>query len=200
MLGEVVWYAFIDDNEFTDVSFADVGWLLAYVFMTAALWITLVRSQKHGRIDVDTVIDALTIVTVSVLVLWNFTVDAIAGDESLQPMIKFVWSVYPMADAILLALVIRILTNRRARSAMSASFALGVILWLVADLGFLMLPLSDFNESWENAGWLVGAVLMARGFRTHRTRDRFDDHESETTLHQARRSRSCRSWCRPPWC
>ena len=117
VLGEVIWYTFIDDNEFTDASFADVGWLLAYVFMIAALWITLVRSQKHGRVDVDTVIDALTIVTVSVLVLWNFTVDAIAGDESLQPMIKFVWSVYPMADAILLALVIRILTNRRARSA-----------------------------------------------------------------------------------
>ena len=182
VLGEVVWYAFVDDNEFTDVSFADVGWLLAYVFMISALWITLVRSQKHGRVDVDTVIDALTIVTVSVLVLWNFTVDAIAGDESLQPMIKFVWSVYPMADAILLALVIRILTNRRARSAMSASFALGVILWLVADLGFLMLPLSNFNEGWENAGWLVGAVLMARGFRTHRTRDNIDHHESETTF------------------
>jgi signal transduction histidine kinase/DNA-binding response OmpR family regulator len=184
VLGEVVWYTFIDDNEFTDVSFADVGWLLAYVFMISALWITLVRSQKHGRVDVDTVIDALTIVTVSVLVLWNFTVDAIAGDPSLTPMIKFVWSVYPMADAILLALVIRILTNRRARNAVDAWFALGVILWLIADLGFLMLPLTDFNEAWENTGWLVGCVLMARGFATHRKRvDVLDDeHESETTM------------------
>ena len=44
-------------------------------------------------------------------------------------MIKFVWSVYPMADAILLALVIRILTDRRARERdRSAWFALGVIL------------------------------------------------------------------------
>jgi signal transduction histidine kinase/DNA-binding response OmpR family regulator len=182
VMGEVIWYTFIDDNEFTDVSFADVGWLTAYAFMISALWITLVRSQKHGRVDVDTVIDALTIVTVSVLVLWNFTVDAIAGDESLQPMIKFVWSVYPMADAILLALVIRILTNRRARSSVSTSFAVGVILWLIADIGFLMLPLSNFNEGWENAGWLVGAVLMARGFRTHRTRETAVDQESDTTL------------------
>ena len=183
VLGEVVWYTFIDDNEFTDVSFADVGWLLAYVFMISALWITLVRSQKHGRVDVDTVIDALTIVTVSVLVLWNFTVDAIAGDPSLTPMIKFVWSVYPMADAILLALVIRILTDRRARSAVDAWFALGVILWLVADLGFLMLPLTDFNEAWENTGWLIGCVLMARGFATNRKQaEALDDHESETTM------------------
>jgi two-component system sensor histidine kinase/response regulator len=183
VLGEVIWYSFIIDNEFTDASFADVGWLMAYVFMTAALWISLVRSQKHGRMDVDTVIDALTIVTVAILVLWNFTVDAIASDELLQPLVKFVWSVYPMADAILLALVIRILTNRRARSAVDAWFGLGVILWLVADLGFLMLDASPFNESWENTGWLVGAVLMARGFPANPARKQgADHHESETTF------------------
>ena len=51
--------------------------------------------------------------------------------------------------------------------------------WLVADLGFLMLPLSDFNERWENAGWLVGAVLMARGFRTQaHPATGSSDHES----------------------
>lgn len=85
VVGEAVWYSFIVDDEFRDASFADVGWLMAYVFFASALWISLVRSQKQGRVDVDTVIDGLTIVTVSVLVLWNVSVDAIAGDPSLTP-------------------------------------------------------------------------------------------------------------------
>jgi signal transduction histidine kinase/DNA-binding response OmpR family regulator len=182
VLGEVAWYSVVVGSEYTDASLADVGWLLGYVFLAPALWISLVRAQRHGRADADTVIDALTIVTVSVLILWNVSVDAIAGDPSLTPLIKFVWSVYPIADAILLALVIRIITNRRARSAVDPSFGLGVILWLVADLGFLMLPLTAFNESWENSGWLVGAVLMAYGFRSRPEGPQGADHETETTF------------------
>ena len=179
---------------------ADVGWLLAYVFLASALWISLVRSQPRGRVDVDTVIDALTIVTVSVLVLWNVSVDAIAGDPSLTPMIKSVWSVYPIADAILLALVIRILTNRHARSAIDPWFALGVILWLIADLGFLMLPLSDFNEGWENIGWLVGAALMARGFQPTRPARRWPTSTSPRRPSPSSASRSCPWWCHRSWC
>ena len=63
--------------------------------------------------DVDSLIDAATIVTVSVMVLWNISVASIAGDPSLTPFIKLVWSTYPIADAILLALVLRIATDRR---------------------------------------------------------------------------------------
>ena len=120
---------------------------------------------------------------VGLAILWNVSVDAIAGDPSLTPMIKSVWSVYPIADAILLALVIRILTNRHARNAIDPWFGIGVILWLIADLGFLMLPLSNFNEGWENVGWLIGAALMARAFAANSTRPPLaDEHDSETTL------------------
>ena len=46
-----------------------------------------------------------------------------------------------------------------------------------------MLPLSNFNEGWENVGWLIGAALMARAFAASSTRPPLaDEHESETTL------------------
>ncbi|QBR93679.1 ATP-binding protein [Nocardioides euryhalodurans] len=161
-LGEVVWYTAIIDSESTDVSFADAFWLVSYVFFAAALVVSLVRSRAGDGFDADSLIDALTIVVVSVLVLWNFSVAEITGDPSLTPLVKLVWSTYPIADAILIALVVRIATDRRARAQLDPWFGVGVAAWLVADLGFLMLPLTDFHEAWENAGWMIGAILMAR--------------------------------------
>jgi signal transduction histidine kinase/DNA-binding response OmpR family regulator len=166
VLGELAWYTLVNGDAETDVSLADVGWLMAYVFLGAALLVVLVRSREPGtERDVDSLIGGLTIVTVSVLILWNLSIDDIAGDPSLTPAVKLVWSTYPIADALLLALVIRILTDRRARAAMDGWFAVGVISWLVADLGFLTLPLTDLNEAWENTLWMLGAILMARPFR-----------------------------------
>ncbi len=164
-LGEVVWYTVVIDSASTDVSFADVGWLVSYVLLGAALWISLVQSREGERLDLESIIDALTIVVVSVLVLWNFSVAQIAGDPSLTPVVKLVWSTYPIADALVIALVIRIVTDRRARASTDPWFGVGMAAWLVADLGFLTLPLSDFNENWENAGWMLGAILMARFHR-----------------------------------
>ena len=165
VLGEVVWYTSVVDSASTDASLADVGWLVAYVSLGAALWLSLVHSREGERFDVESVIDALTIVVVSVLVLWNLSIAEIAGDPSLTPLVKVVWATYPIADAILIALVIRIVTDRRARASMDPWFGVGVAAWLVADLGFLTLPLTDANEVWENAGWMLGAILMARFHR-----------------------------------
>ena len=124
-LGEVAWYTVVIDSESTDVSFADVGWLVSYVFLGAALWISLVQSREGERFDLESIIDALTIVAVSVLMLWNFSVAQIAGDPSLTPLVKLVWSTYPIIDAILIALVIRIATDRRARASIDPWFGVG---------------------------------------------------------------------------
>ena len=168
-LGEVVWYSYVIHQDNTDASLADVGWLVAYGFIATALSISLVRARQGEKVDVDSFIDALTIVTISVMVLWNLSVATIAGDPSLTPLVKFVWSTYPICDAILLALVIRIATDRHARRWVDPWFGVGVVAWLAADIGFLTLPLTDFHENWENAGWMLGALLMARFHRGGRS-------------------------------
>ncbi|QZY28484.1 hybrid sensor histidine kinase/response regulator [Nocardioides coralli] len=164
-LGEVVWYTFVRNQPATDASLADVGWLVSYLCFAAALSIVLVRARTGEKIDTDSVIDALTIVAISVMLLWNLSVASIAGDPSLTPLVKVIWSTYPIADAVLLALAIRILTDRRARRWIDPWFGVGVGAWLVADIGFLTLPLTDAHENWQNAGWMLGAVLMARFHR-----------------------------------
>ena len=180
--GELMWYTVVIGSENTDASLADVGWLVAYVFLIAALALSLHRAQAGVQRDVDSLIDAATIVTVSVMVLWNISVASIAGDPSLTPFIKLVWSTYPIADAILLALVLRIASDRLARQWMDPWFGVGVVAWLIADLGFLTLELTDLNENWENAGWMLGALLMARFHRGGTTRARPHHTRDRTTL------------------
>jgi two-component system sensor histidine kinase/response regulator len=179
--GELSWYLFVVGQESTDVSLADVGWLVAYAFLIAALVISLQRSRAGHERDIDSLIDASTIVAVSVMVLWSVSVAEIAGDPSLTPFTKIVWSSYPIADAILLALVVRIATDRVARQWVDPWFGAGVVAWLIADIGFLTLPLTDANENWENAGWMLGAILMARFHRGGSARPRAA-HEADHTL------------------
>ncbi|MEJ7796354.1 MAG: response regulator [Nocardioides sp.] len=179
--GELMWYTIVIDSDNTDASLADVGWLVAYGFLIAALVLSMHRARAGAERDVDSLIDAATIVTVSVMVLWNISIASIAGDSSLTPFIKVVWATYPVADAILLALVLRIASDRLARRWMDPWFGIGVVAWLIADIGFLTLPLTDFNENWENAGWMLGALLMARFHRGGSTRPR-PHHTTDRTL------------------
>jgi two-component system, sensor histidine kinase and response regulator len=161
-LGDLAYYLYQWRGVTPDVSLADIPWFSSYVGLGAAMFITLVRTSGRKRVDIDAVIDALTIVTVSVLVFWNLSVDAIVSDTTVPVTVRAVWGAYPVADAILLALVIRALANRRSRSAMGLSFAFGVACWLAADLAFLLLTVSDTLTMWLDGGWMLGALLMAR--------------------------------------
>src|SRR6476659_7155957 len=44
--GDTIWYLWIFDDAYTEVSFADAGWLASYVLYAAALWLILARSQR----------------------------------------------------------------------------------------------------------------------------------------------------------
>ena len=53
------------------------------------------RSRGGRGVDVDFVIDAVTIVVVSVLIFWSVSVDAIIADSSVKPFVRAVWAAYP---------------------------------------------------------------------------------------------------------
>ena len=74
-------------------------------------------------------------------------------------------AVYPVLDAILLALVVRGLMNRRARSSIGLSFAGGLACWAAADTAY-MLSASGQVSAVLDSGWMAGAMLMcASAFR-----------------------------------
>jgi two-component system sensor histidine kinase/response regulator len=125
------------------------------------LFITLVRVGGPKRVNIDAVIDVLTVVAVSVLVFWNLSIEVIVTDATVSPVVRVVWAAYPVADAVLLALVLRALAGRRSRAAVGFTFGFGVLFWLAADLGYLIFPTSVAIGTWLDVGWLLGALLLA---------------------------------------
>ena len=118
---------------------ADVGFLLTYVGLTAALVLsTLVRSGGRARVDPESIIDTLTIIVVSVLIFWDLSIATIVGDTTVSGFTRIVWATYPVLDAILLAMVARALMSKHSRSTIGLAFAGGVVCWLVADIGYLV--------------------------------------------------------------
>jgi two-component system sensor histidine kinase/response regulator len=161
-LGDLIWYVYYWTGNETDVSVADVPYLLSYVGLGAAiLVITLVRHDGTARIEGDAVIDAMTVVVVSVLLIWSLSVHDIVADTSLSAFTRVVLAVYPVADAVLLALVLRALSVRRTREALGVTFAIGVACWLASDLGYLLLTVSGTVSAFLDVGWMIGGVLMA---------------------------------------
>jgi len=168
-LGDLIWVVLSSSGIEPDVSVADIPYLSSYLGLGSALFvITLVRTRTGDRhIDGDAVIDALTIVTVSVLVFWSVSITAIVADSSVSGATRVVWAAYPVADAVLLALVLRALLGSRSRSAIGLPFALGVLCWLVSDLGYLLLPVEGLVSAILDVGWMIGGLLMASAaFRT----------------------------------
>ncbi len=62
---------------------------------------------------------------------------------------------------MLLALVIRALMSPRARGSIDATFATGVVVWLVADTGPLALDYEGVVALAIETGWMVAPVLLA---------------------------------------
>ncbi len=162
-LGDVLWTVLDLMGVGTDVSIADPPWFAAYVILCAALWVVLGQSRRRSgrRVDVDFVIDGVTIIVVCVLIFWSISVDTIIADHSVTPFVRTVWAAYPIVDAVLLALVVRVLLSRNARAALNTSFALGVCLWLAADIAYLQAPEGEALVMMDIA-WMVAPVLMAR--------------------------------------
>lgn len=196
-VGDLVWFASHWAGSVPEVSFADLFWLLSYAGIGAAFAALVVLEPSgepdHGsadgspggspggsagrrrhRVDLDALVDALTIVTVSVAVLWVLLVgDLISNDVAWQT--RVVRAVYPILDAVILGLVVRALWLRRARSTIALPLVVGVVCWLVADLGFLAAATTGVGERALDVLWMAGCLLMGLGVwapsRPHTVRD-----------------------------
>lgn len=165
-LGDVLWELRELAGADPDVSIADPPWFASYVLLIAALWVVLSRGRRRsrcgGRVDVDFLTDVLTIVVVAVLVFWSFSVEGIVSDDSVAPLVRAVWAAYPIADAILLALIVRVLLSPNARTHIGTSFAVGACLWLAADIAYLQTQEQGAVRVVMDLAWMLGPVLMAR--------------------------------------
>ncbi|MBF4160244.1 hybrid sensor histidine kinase/response regulator [Nocardioides acrostichi] len=161
-LGELIWYCYYWTSGEPDISIADAAYLLAYPLVGAALWRVL-REAERGLVRLDSLLDSATIVVVSVLVVWELSVRGIVQDDSLGLATRLVWAAYPMLDAVLIGLALRVLTVEPARSSLGVPLAVGVGAWMGSDLGYLLLPGGTLSDAAMDVGWMAGSLLMAWG-------------------------------------
>lgn len=161
-LGDLIWLIHYWTGPEPDVSIADIPFLVSYLGLGAAvLIVTTVRRGRTTYVDPDAVIDALTVVVVSLLLFWTFSVQDIVADESVSGFTRAVWASYPILDAVLLALVLRAISVRSTRDAIGIPFAAGVGCWLVSDIGYLTMTVDGAVSAVLDIGWMLGGMLIA---------------------------------------
>ena len=143
-----------------DISVADLGWVGAYVGVGGALTLVL-RSTPGVRLDFDGWVDVGVVTVVALLLQWQLGLYEVAGDTGVPAFVRLVWCLYPLMDALLLALVVRALLARRLRVRPALLLGGGAICWLVSDHLYSVFAPEGRVATWVDAGWLLGAVLLA---------------------------------------
>ncbi|GAB6987013.1 hybrid sensor histidine kinase/response regulator [Nocardioides pyridinolyticus] len=141
------------------MSLSDAFHLGSYVGLGGAVLAALLR--HGGGVRVDAVVDALTVAVVSFLAIWTVSIHDVVTHASGSSFSSLVQAAYPIADVVLLALVFRALSSRRARTALGLPFAVGIACWLLANLGYPGLAGLATTSALLDLAWLGGGVLMA---------------------------------------
>ena len=130
---------------------ADVCFLATYVLLTVAL-LRLVRARSAGR-DLPALLDALVISTGLGVVSWQFLMFPYARDPSLSLDQKLTSIVLPLADVLLLAVLVRLWSGGGRRPAAYWLLGLSVVSLLAADTAFGVVSL--------RGGFLPGGPIDA---------------------------------------
>ena len=160
-LGDLLWLVYAWAGLEPDVSWADLPYFLSYVAIGTAISLTMLRRTSGAfHTDLDSVIDALTIVVISLLIFWTVSIQDIVLDHSASVLTRMVWVSYPVLDAVLLALVLRAMSARRTRRVVGVGLPLGIACWLLADIGYFTLPVEGTVSAVLDVGWMLSAILM----------------------------------------
>ncbi|OWY63376.1 hypothetical protein B7486_53465, partial [cyanobacterium TDX16] len=141
-----------------DVSLADPIWLWSYLALGAGVLVLITRSQSWR--GTDRVLELAAPITVCLLLVWQLVVAPTISDESVDLGVRLIWSVYPVLDALLLAVVVQAMLQGQARSATGLLVACGLLSWLVADLVYATPALPDDGLLLDVA-WMVGPACIA---------------------------------------
>ena len=98
---------------------------------------------------------------VTVLVMWHFWLEPVLTDGSVSLFVRSVWATYPVLDAALLAILLRVFVERRTRSAAALAMIAGAACWLVADFAFMVYELTGRLSDLTDVGWILGGALLA---------------------------------------
>jgi diguanylate cyclase (GGDEF)-like protein/PAS domain S-box-containing protein len=144
-----------------DVSVADIPWLATYVALSAALFRMLRIGRDRTGAFRAALVDVGVICVLSLLIEWEVAGSSFASDNSVSASTRVVWGLYPAFDALLIALVLRVMATHQRLRAMQVALAAGALLWLASDFTYLATVGSGALGTWQDIGWLLGALLLA---------------------------------------
>ncbi|MDT9591428.1 ATP-binding protein [Nocardioides zeae] len=174
-LGDLLWFALQWTGRAPEISVADVFWGSSYLGIGGGLLLMIALAPHPAgprdpdepppppRLDPGAVVDALTVATLSVAVLWTLSVGELISNDAIATGTRVVRGGYAVMSSVLVGLVVRALWLRRARPASALPLVLGASSWLVADLGYLAWSATGVGESSLDVLWMSGSVLMALG-------------------------------------
>ncbi|WP_051551343.1 hybrid sensor histidine kinase/response regulator [Nocardioides sp. URHA0020] len=160
-VGDVLLVAHSRATGESDRSVADVPYLLGYLYLVGALVVVTVGRRGDRRVAPYALLDVVTVVVVSVLVVWTGTVDQLSGEDSSQQFGRLMWVAFPVLDAVLCGLALRALVHRRTRRAVGRPLAIGIWCWLAADLAYYALAMEGTFSAVPEAGWMLGGMVLA---------------------------------------
>jgi len=155
-VGDWVWQLLAWAGAPTDVSVADIAYLVAYLAVGMGLRRVLARTVEGSRVDrfVDTAAVFLFVVYLEYVVALQDSI----GDQALPSLDRVVMAGYPVLDAWLVALVVRLFFARSALRAEAGLVAGGALAWFLADMGYLF---AAGDSTVLDTGWTIGSLALA---------------------------------------
>ena len=119
-------------------------------------------SDRGRERDRTAWLDAGILSAVAGLLVWSYVMERYVTDANVPALSLATMLAYPLADLLVLGLVIRLLFSPAARNRSVTMFTAGALLILSADLSFASQNHSgDFvSGSWIDGAWLLGYLLI----------------------------------------
>ncbi|GAB1693396.1 putative bifunctional diguanylate cyclase/phosphodiesterase [Krasilnikovia sp. M28-CT-15] len=165
-LGQVCWLYLVlvrgDSLPFPSV--ADVGYL-GMVLLTPAGLLVLPADEQTLANRARSLLDGLMVATSLALIAWLLVVDPLLHAGGTGGTALALSLAYPLADVVIITIVVYMLALRRRTGAMSARLALvgaGICAFAISDVGYAYLNLVGTYASGgvTDIGWFAGFALI----------------------------------------
>ncbi|WP_211250280.1 GGDEF domain-containing protein [Fodinicurvata fenggangensis] len=140
-------------------SSADMFYLAVYPLFMAALWVLRCQSDR----DDGALSDALIVGTSAAVIAWALLIAPYINDPNLSLSQLLVSAAYPVADLVLLPLVLRLVFLQQTRILAHLFLLLGMLAYLTADLLYAHGNLVGWYTpgGFTDGLWLVAYALFA---------------------------------------
>ena len=135
---------------------ADALYLLGYVAMCASM---VIFARRHSA-GIGSILDASILTAAAASMLWMMVVEPTLADTTRAPIEALVATAYPLADIVMIGLLLRILLDRQGSNPALLLFASGVAAFLVSDLIYSVLAVQgSYSAGPVDLGWIMGYTL-----------------------------------------